>query len=469
MKKIATLGTVSTVVALLLIGCGSSSNSDDSNTSSANLGNTLENNPTNNEMKTGYFIDSPVMGAEYKTSSGQSGTTDFHGRFQFKDGDSVEFSIGKLSLGEATPDSDGLVTPNSLSNGDEAIKIRILRVLQALDEDDNPSNGITIPSEVSESLSSLDQEVSIANLKSDADILALDNSLAQELDEDYDGTIDVSADIAEQHYNQSLTAWENREPNDEQEGHAEENGNSERGHNGTLDIESSPLSTLTQDLKDAISYMGNEERLAHDVYTNLYNYHSENSAVNINQLKNIADRSETQHVQTIQAIVRKYNLSEDNLTNVTNPVASSSTPFENLPIGVYDIPAIQSLYDALYAKGIQSQKDALEVGCMVEVTDINDLNDRIVIAQSSNATDIVDAFTSLRDASYNHYWAFDKGLENIGIENGCCSLGTIDGVNYCHVEYPKNEHDSSEGNEQGQGNGQGANQGNSQGQGHGRN
>ncbi|NOZ90756.1 MAG: DUF2202 domain-containing protein [Epsilonproteobacteria bacterium] len=442
MKKILTLGTISTVVSVLLIGCGSSSDSDDSS------------------VQTGYFIDSPVAGAEYKTSSGETGTTDNYGRFNFKTGDNVKFYIGKLNLGEAAPDDKGLITPDSLANGDEDTKVLILRVLQSLDVDNDPSNGITIPDEIIEELTSLNSEINISSLESDNEILAINPDLANELDEDYDGSIDVTTTTAEQHYEYSLNTWEDnsyRYEYDENSTCNQNSSNDEHGQNGTFDINSYPLSTLTQDLKDAISYMGNEERLAHDVYINLYNYHSENSALNINQLKNIAERSETTHVQTVQSIVKKYNLSEENLTNVINPVASSNTAFEDLPIGVYDIPAIQNLYNVLYEKGIQSEKDALEVGCMVEVTDINDLNERITMAQESNATDILDAFTVLRDASYNHYWAFDKGLQNIGIENGCCSLGEINGVNYCHTEYPQNEHenDSSQNQEQGQEQGQG--------------
>jgi hypothetical protein len=33
----------------------------------------------------------------------------------------------------------------------------------------------------------------------------------------------------------------------------------------------------------------------------------------------------------------------------------------------------------------------------------------------------------------NNYWAFDSGLINIGISEGCCSLGD----EYCQPEYPK--------------------------------
>jgi len=228
--------------------------------------------------------------------------------------------------------------------------------------------------------------------------------------------------------------------------------------NNSVDINGTPKSNLTQELKDAIAYMGNEERLAYDVYHNLYTYHAENSGIEIRQLKNISEGSEVTHVKTVQDIVRKYSLNPNELTVLDEPVANRDVAFEDMPSGKYGVPHIQELYDFLYAKGIESQIDALEVGCMVEVTDVNDLDEYLEVAKESNASDIIDAFTFLRNASYNHYWAFDNGLKNLGISNGCCSLGVIDGVDYCRPDFPNNE--NSQGEEQGQGQGQGQGRGN---------
>jgi len=225
--------------------------------------------------------------------------------------------------------------------------------------------------------------------------------------------------------------------------------------NNSVDINGTPMSNLTQELKDAIAYMGNEERLAYDVYHNLYTYHLEESGIDIMQLKNISEGSEVTHVKTVQDIVRKYSLSPDELTVVEDPVANRDIAFEDMPSGEYGVPHIQDLYDFLYAKGITSQRDALEVGCIVEVTDVNDLDEYLELAEESNATDIVDAFTFLRNASYNHYWAFDNGLRTLGIEDGCCSLGVIDGVDYCRPDFPNEE--NSQGGGQGQGHGNGRN------------
>ncbi|MDP0563243.1 MAG: DUF2202 domain-containing protein [Candidatus Endonucleobacter sp. (ex Gigantidas childressi)] len=192
-------------------------------------------------------------------------------------------------------------------------------------------------------------------------------------------------------------------------------------------------STMTQELKNTLSFMGNEERLAYDLYNALYQQFP-----NIKQLYNIPTKSEYKHITAVQLLVKKYIHDENDFTNIdASPLGYKNTNILDMKAGVYDIQAIQSLYDKLYAKGIVSEKDALEVGCIVEVTDINDLNEKVEIAKNSNAKDIETVFNFLRDGSYKHYWAFDKGLKNKGIGNGCCSLGIIDGVNYCHDEYPK--------------------------------
>jgi len=190
---------------------------------------------------------------------------------------------------------------------------------------------------------------------------------------------------------------------------------------------------LAQDVKDSLAYMGNEERLAYDVYMNLYDYYQK-SGVEIKQFYNISTRSEVKHIATVQDLVKRYDLKVGDFTNVDKDVVESNNMSPvNMPSGVYDVPKIQELYNTLYAMGQESKEDALKVGCMVEVTDINDLNDYIKEAKEANAQDVQAAFDFLRNGSYNHYWAFDRGLKSMGVSDGCCSLGN----DYCHSEYPK--------------------------------
>jgi len=213
-------------------------------------------------------------------------------------------------------------------------------------------------------------------------------------------------------------------------------------------------SNLTQELIDSLAHMGNEERLAYDIYTVLYKYHLDRGT-EIKQLINIPTNSEQKHVQTVQDVIRKYDIDTNTLTDVVNPVADKNVDFEAMPTGVYDIPAIQELYDMLYAKGTASPQSALEVGCMVEVVDVEDLDRYIKQAEDSNATDIVEAFNYLRDGSYNHYWAFDKGLKNMGITEGCAVLGEEWAKTPEEFPSSNNENGNGNGNGNGHGNGHG--------------
>jgi surface protein len=94
----------------------------------------------------GVFLDGPVKGLRYSTPS-QQGETDQGGTFLYKDGETVTFKIGSMELGKTNGKPN--VTPLDLVEGTNAtqnLKVsNIVRLLQSLDEDGNPSNGIQIP------------------------------------------------------------------------------------------------------------------------------------------------------------------------------------------------------------------------------------------------------------------------------------------------------------------------------------
>ena len=192
----------------------------------------------------------------------------------------------------------------------------------------------------------------------------------------------------------------------------------------------SPTSTLSQELINTLSYMGNEERLAYDVYNRLY------AEWGTKQFTNIATKSEYKHITAVQELVQKYKINDDvDFTNVDLPALGyMNTPIESMNAGTYDIAVIQRLYDDLVAQGVTSEIEALKVGCTVEVVDVTDLDRDIAIAQSENATDIITVFNFLRDGSYNHYWAFDSGLKKQGVSAGCCTWAEL-----CHLEYPNKD------------------------------
>jgi hypothetical protein len=450
MRKALNLGTLSLIASALLVGCGSSSSTTSDDASSETL--------------TGYFIDAAVANVDYNTTSGLTGTTDEFGRFEYKEGDKVSLYIGKLFLGDATPEEDGILTPKTLTEGDEEQELLLLRTLQSLDEDGDASNGIVIPQDVIDDLTKID-ETSMDDQNESSLIELIDTNDKQALDADYDGHIDVQDSEAIAHSENSIKEWnEGKRPDSSYENNEtaiqiQEDINTTEDANCTeFNVSAYPMSTLTLELKNSLSYMGNEERLAYDVYQNLYKYHLEESATEIPQLKNISEKSEITHIQLVQDIINKYSLGAEDFTNVVNDLDLNDTTVDAMPSGQYDVPVIQALYTTLYTKGIVSTTEALFSACMVEVTDVEDLDRYILQAEISKATDIVDGFNVLRDGSYSHYWSFDQGLKDAGIENGCYVEGDALLTNKEGI-YPQEENsnnsDNSENNVSDQGNGNG--------------
>ncbi|MBC7436126.1 MAG: hypothetical protein H7332_08665 [Bdellovibrionales bacterium] len=91
----------------------------------------------------GTLIDAAVGGVSYITSSGVTGTTAVDGSYDFNPGDTVTFTLGGLTLGTAT--ATGIISPMELSGGSAVRLQNLLVLLQSLDSDGNPGNGVIIP------------------------------------------------------------------------------------------------------------------------------------------------------------------------------------------------------------------------------------------------------------------------------------------------------------------------------------
>lgn len=91
---------------------------------------------------TGVFTDAAVEGVAYSTSSGVSGTTDAQGRYSYNPSDTVSFKLGALALGTAP--ASAIVTPVELAGGSATRLLNLLVLLQSLDDDGQPANGIRI-------------------------------------------------------------------------------------------------------------------------------------------------------------------------------------------------------------------------------------------------------------------------------------------------------------------------------------
>lgn len=76
-------------IVLVLAACSSGGDGDGGSTSA----------PTAAPTLTGTFVDAPVSGLSYATSSGLAGTTNTQGQFNYRSGDVITFSYGQTTIG----------------------------------------------------------------------------------------------------------------------------------------------------------------------------------------------------------------------------------------------------------------------------------------------------------------------------------------------------------------------------------
>ncbi len=192
MKTITTLSL--TAITALFIGCGGGGSSSTTNnaTSSVAGGSTSSTATLKNG---GIFVDAPVQGLSYTCqASGTSGTTDATGRYDCaQDDTTVTFGIGSRNLG--TTAIAEVITPKSFFNGanreDEILNLA--QLLQTMDKDGNPDNGIEL------------DETAILNWQSNHtgfDAANFDSEIANIL-----GKALVSETAAREHMNNALAAF----------------------------------------------------------------------------------------------------------------------------------------------------------------------------------------------------------------------------------------------------------------------
>ena len=150
-----------------------------------------------------------------------------------------------------------------------------------------------------------------------------------------------------------------------------------------------PMQDLSAEEELGLTLMREEEKLARDVYLELYDKWK------LNVFQNIA-RSEQQHMDAVKIVLDKYNM--------VDPITDSTR-------GVFTDEKLQILYTSLIEKGNKSLVDALQVGATIEDLDIKDLNE--LLAKTDN-TDIQVVYQNLVKGSRNHMRAFITQLSMNG-------------------------------------------------------
>jgi len=146
--------------------------------------------------------------------------------------------------------------------------------------------------------------------------------------------------------------------------------------------------TLTQPEVDALLLMREEEKMARDVYLQLYDLWG------LPIFRNL-EKSEQTHMDAVKTLLCRYGLED---------------PAVGKGVGEFSNKDLQTLYDDLMEYGSISVDNALEAGVGIEETDISDLEEALNI---SKRKDITKVFINLLQASYRHLEAFHTMLDSL--------------------------------------------------------
>ncbi|MFA9406777.1 MAG: DUF2202 domain-containing protein [Anaerolineales bacterium] len=154
---------------------------------------------------------------------------------------------------------------------------------------------------------------------------------------------------------------------------------------GTL--EATGAGGLTAAEADGLRFMREEEKLAHDLYIELYEIWG------LPIFNNIA-QSEATHTASVKALLDKFGIDD---------------PGDGNTAGVFEDETLQALYDQLLAEGSISIEEALRVAALVEEVDIQDL---VIRSEGTSEPTILNVYANLTKGSRNHLRAFVSQYES---------------------------------------------------------
>jgi len=148
---------------------------------------------------------------------------------------------------------------------------------------------------------------------------------------------------------------------------------------------------LSNEEINALQFMREEEKIARDVYINLYEQWG------LLPFKNIS-KSEQAHMDAVLGLLNRYGLED--------PAAGNE-------VGEFTNQDLQALYDQLIERGSKSAVEALKVGAYIEEVDIVDIQH--LLNESVDNEDIEFVFSNLKRGSTFHLKAFVRNLKRYNI------------------------------------------------------
>ena len=138
--------------------------------------------------------------------------------------------------------------------------------------------------------------------------------------------------------------------------------------------------------QQTLSFMREEEKLARDVYQVLYKTYP------LRPFANIA-AAEQQHMDALKHLAQRY--------QILDPVKTEQ-------VGQFTDNSLTQLYQAFVQRGQGSEIAALQVGALIEETDIQDLRKALANTQTPL---LKQTYQNLLEGSYRHLQAFVRQLK----------------------------------------------------------
>lgn len=148
---------------------------------------------------------------------------------------------------------------------------------------------------------------------------------------------------------------------------------------------------LTEEQKDTLFFIFQEEKVARDVYITLGRIYTDESTFAQIQI------SEQEHISSAQVLCERYGIDTSSVD------LSLGDDF----VGQFELTSMQELYNSCIGLGEVSLLEALKVGKLIEVTDIEDLEH----AAEGMPLDVVNVYENLKAGSLQHLDAFKKAID----------------------------------------------------------
>jgi len=376
------------ISALIFAGCGGG------DIGAANLNSEDTNSANSNKKVVGQLIDNIVAGVDYTCEGNTSfGTTDENGTFKC-DKLPVRFHLGNLDLGEIKKiPQDGIVTAQDLVGVDrndtnDTKVLALAQLLQSLDADNNPNNGITINKEVKKELKdklSTHKDISKDDVEEIIKKAGKTPKHLEKVKEHLEAVKDV----------------------------LEEAKDTDKPKEFIHDMLGNSKTTIDDAVKKFISNATDTEKANIDLIQNLTIYYAQTGNMEFVSVLNKLYSKELSNYRLLYFIAKKYNID-------TTAVSDK----------------IKTEYETYLEEAKISEKDTLLTLAKVEVNTIEAIKSK---KEALNAKDISILTDKILNDKYKTYWEIDAKLKISGETNGVCSIDEL-----CHNEYPNNSHNKDD-------------------------